>query len=378
MSKPIPIVDTKDLTEEEWLGYRDHAALDKTDPKWVPFAVGGSDTGPVRNISPYGDREKTRAKKLGMIVDKKMNQYQLLMGHLAEPISAYLFEERINDPTLSKEQNVYRIPCAGNGKYEVWQDTWMYQHADYPWALANFDRRYRRPDGSEGILELKTTNWRYADKWKDGGYPPYYESQLRFYMAVADVQYGAFCCLSGFNPDGECYIVEIERDLEMEKELFADLQEFIDELHSGKVPSIDDLDVESALADLALFYPEATLGDFELDSRKYGAILTEYARNDAKIKDEKKVLAALEAGQDAMKVKLMDALGEHEGAFCEVPRDDGTVTVYKVSWTNRSSRSCKFGMLAEKYPDAYEECVTEGNSRTFKVGEVKPKASKKK
>lgn len=374
-----PIVDTALLTEEEWLTYRDHAALDKTDPNWVPFAVGGSDTGPALNISPFGDPAKLRAKKLGLLKDKKTNQYQLLMGHLAEPISAYLFEERINDYTLSKENNVYRIPCTGNGKYEVWQDTWMYQHDDYPWALANFDRRYRRPDGSEGILELKTTNWRMAEKWKDGEYPSYYESQLRFYMAVANVQYGAFCCMSGFNPDSECFIVEIERDFEKEAELFAVLQELIDDLNSGKVPSFDDVDVEDALADLALMYPEATVdADCELSAAMFGRMFEDYVATEAKIKELKRQIDAHAQKQDMYKVKIQTALGVCANGICEVQNDDGSSTIYKASWSNRGSRSCKFGALEEKYPDAYAECVTESTSRTFKVSEVKPKTKKSK
>ena len=62
------------------------------------------------------------------------NQNQLDMGHMMEPIAAHF----------------YGI-VTGN---KVVPDTNMYQHADFPYALADFDYRFEDKDSGEpGILD---------------------------------------------------------------------------------------------------------------------------------------------------------------------------------------------------------------------------------
>ena len=48
------------------------------------------------------------------------------MGHLLEPIAAYWYQQK-----------------TGNTVYD---DTNLYQHADHPWALADFDLRFVRKE----------------------------------------------------------------------------------------------------------------------------------------------------------------------------------------------------------------------------------------
>ena len=56
----------------------------------------------------------------------KANQNQLIMGHLLEPIAAYWYQQK-----------------TGN---TVYNDTNLYQHADHPWALVDFDLRFVRKE----------------------------------------------------------------------------------------------------------------------------------------------------------------------------------------------------------------------------------------
>lgn len=56
----------------------------------------------------------------------KANQDQLIMGHLLEPIAAYWYQQK-----------------TGN---TVYNDTNLYQHADHPWALVDFDLRFVRKE----------------------------------------------------------------------------------------------------------------------------------------------------------------------------------------------------------------------------------------
>ena len=221
----------------------------------------------------------------------------------------------------------------------------MFQHRSYPWALADFDRIYTRPDGSTGILELKTTNSRYADKWADGMYPLYYETQLRFYMWVADVRYGAFCCLSGFNPDSECFIVEIERDLDYERDMVERLSAFVESLEIGLEPTMDEVDTKQALEGLARLYPvaKALAADVELSAKTYEKSLQVYTECDAEIKELKANLKVLEERRDAASVKVKEALGDNATGFCET--DD---VVYSVGWKNRNTKSVDYNGMKRR------------------------------
>ena len=172
MAAPVILCDTAGMSEARWLACREHG------PKGdIEFTVGGSDVAAIFGLSPWmTPLELWMQKKGRMKARPKPNPGQLAMGHLLEPIAAHFYAER-----------------TGNA---VTDDTNLYQHADFPYALANFDRRYvRKTDGLPGILECKSCTYHKADDWKDGAYPLYYEMQLRYYLAVADVEHGAFSAI---------------------------------------------------------------------------------------------------------------------------------------------------------------------------------------
>ena len=157
MSAPIILCDTAGMTNERWLECRAHG------PKGtIPYTVGGSDVAAIFGVSPWTTPlELWMIKKGRMKAPVKPNQEQLMMGHLLEPIAAYWYQQK-----------------TGNTVYD---DTYMYQHADHPWALADFDRRFtRKEDNAPGILECKSCTYHKAGDWADDAYPIYYELQLRF------------------------------------------------------------------------------------------------------------------------------------------------------------------------------------------------------
>ncbi len=165
----------------------------------------------------------------------KDNADQLEMGHLLEPIAAHWYGKK-----------------SGNFVYE---DTNLYQHADHPYALANFDRRYTRAsDGEPGILECKSCTFHKASNWDDGAIPLYYELQLRFYLSVADVQHGAFSCLWGNNPENDLAMPEIEQDYAKEDMIFERLDEWIWSLENDKLPTISGVAPTLAMQSLARIY----------------------------------------------------------------------------------------------------------------------------
>ena len=104
----------------------------------IEYTVGGSDVATIFGLSPWTTPlELWMIKKGRMKAPVKANASQLEMGHLLEPIAAHFYAQK-----------------TGN---TVTDDTFMYQHADFPYALADFDRRFvRKSDGKLGILPYTT------------------------------------------------------------------------------------------------------------------------------------------------------------------------------------------------------------------------------
>ncbi len=144
----------------------------------------------------------------------------------------------------------------------------MHQHANFKYALANFDRRFERAsDGEKGILECKSCTYHKAGDWANGAYPTYYELQLRFYLAVADVNIGAFSSMWGNNPDNDMAFPEITRDKAKEDMIFEKLEYWIWSLEHDVPPTMDNIPTKLALDSLARIYgatmdnEKLTLGD---------------------------------------------------------------------------------------------------------------------
>lgn len=150
MAAPNILCDTAGMTNAQWLAARMHGPSGK-----IPYTVGGSDVAAVFGVSPWTTPlELWMIKKGRMKPPAKSNANQLEMGHLLEPIAAHWYAKK-----------------TGNRVYE---DTNLYQHADHPYALANFDRRFERAsDGEPGILECKSCTYHKASEWDDGAIPLY-------------------------------------------------------------------------------------------------------------------------------------------------------------------------------------------------------------
>ena len=199
--QPLVLVETADLPEKEWLEYRRRG-------------IGGSDVAALLGISPWRTARDLYYDKLGIVAveDNESNWVALEMGHLLEPLVAKIFERKTG--------------------YKVYQIKKMFQHAEYPWMLADVDYFVELPDGTTAILEIKTTNYNARNNWWMDGeetVPVYYESQGRHYMAVMNLDRCFFCCLYGNNEE-ETIIREIRRDMAYEDEMIF-LEQYFWENH---------------------------------------------------------------------------------------------------------------------------------------------------
>lgn len=340
MAAPILLCDTTGMSNDRWLECRMHG------PKGdIPYTVGGSDVAAIFGASPWTTPLELWMIKKGRMKPKpKDNADQLEMGHLLEPIAAYWYAKK-------------------SGNY-VYDDKGLYQHADHPYALANFDRRYERAsDGKPGILECKSCTYHKSEDWANDAIPLYYEFQLRFYLAVADVQHGAFSCFWGNNPANDLAMPEIERDSAKEDIIFERLDEWIWSLEHDVPPTMSGVKPTLAMESLARIYGASKPGlpTIELPG-KFERQLRQIANLQAKVKeceDEKKLY---EKEIEAHSVRIAEVMKEHEHGILTTTRDK-----LLIDFVTRTTKRPSSDALKKKYPGVYADVLNVSTSRKVKV-----------
>ena len=340
MAAPILLCDTAGMSNDRWLECRMHG------PKGdIPYTIGGSDVAAIFGVSPWTTPlELWLIKKGRMNPPKKANADQLQMGHLLEPIAAYWYAHK-----------------SGNHVYE---DTGLYQHADHPYALANFDRRFeRKTDGEPGILECKSCTYHKADSWADDAIPIYYELQLRFYLSVADVQHGAFSCIWGNNPEIDLAMPEIERDRTMEDMIFQRLDEWIWSLEHDKAPTMSGVESNLAMESLARIYgaSQPSLPTIEFP-QKYERQLRQIALLQGKISECNHEIKTYEKEIEAHSVRIAELMKEHEHGILTTTSDK-----LLIDFVTKRTKRPDSKALKTRYPSVYDDVVKESLSRKVKV-----------
>ncbi len=340
MGKPNILIDTEGMDNDRWLECRMHGPLGD-----IPYTVGGSDVAAIFGVSPWTTPLELWLIKKGRIKPpEKSNANQLQMGHLLEPIAAYWYEQ-----------------ISGN---TVTEDTNLYQHADHPYALANFDRRFTRAsDGEPGILECKSCTYHKAADWAEDAIPLYYELQLRFYLAVADVDIGAFSAVWGNNPDNDLAMPEIVRDRAKEDIIFERLEEWIWSLENDKPPTMQDVKPKLALESLARIYgsSQKNLPTVEFSS-KYEKALRKIAMLQGELTARNAEIKKLEKEIEAHSVRIAEVMKEHEHGVLTTTGDK-----LLIDFVTRRTRRPDSKALKEKYPSVYDKVLKTSESRKVKV-----------
>ena len=338
MAAPILLCDTAGMTRERWLECRMHGPDGK-----IPYTIGGSDVAAVFGVSPWTTPLELWNIKKGLIKpDDSVNANAKEMGHLMEPVVAACYTRKTGNPHFA--------------------DTGFYQHADYPYALANLDFRMTE-DGKPGILECKTTTWHNSGEWADGHIPYHYELQVRFYLAVMDLEFADINCMWGFNIDNEMATRRIERNPVIEADMFERLDRFIDSLHKNIPPTMADVAPAVAMASLARIYGNSQSG---LITIEFGPKMEKHLRQIAALQSANDDLQAQikknEGDIAAHSVRIAEAMKTHEHGILETAADKLLVT-----YVSKPTRRPDSRMLKEKYPVIYDEVLKTSYSRKLKV-----------
>lgn len=340
MAAPIILCDTAGMSNERWLECRMHG------PKGdIPYTVGGSDVATIFGVSPWTTPlELWMIKKGRMKPAVKANANQLAMGHMLEPIAAHFYAQK-----------------TGN---TVMDDTYMYQHADFPYALADFDRRFiRASDGEPGILECKSCTYRKAGDWANGAYPLYYELQLRFYLAVADVNIGAFSAIWGNNPDNDLATPDIVRDKAKEDMIFERLDQWIWSLEHDKPPTMAGIPSKLALESLARIYGASKPGLPTIEfSKKQERYLRQYLSLQEQIAEHNAEIKRLTERMEAPSAKIAELMKDHEHGVLETTTDK-----ILIDFVTKSTTRTDTAKLKKDYPSVYTDVIKTSESRKLKV-----------
>lgn len=338
---PVVLVETKDLTEEEWL-------------TWRRKGIGGSDAAAVLGISPFRTARDLYYDKLNIasVVEDEGNWVAMKMGHLLENLVAEIFSRKTG--------------------FKVYQIKKMFQHPLYPYMLADVDYFIELPNGKTAILEIKTTNYNARNHWwKDGEeiVPEYYEAQGRHYMAVMNADEVYFCCLYGNNED-EVIIRRLKRDCTYESELIALEGYFWNDHVLAHVPPPYVEEGEVVAASLYRHTgPADPIADEVMLEGRIKDLFAEYLALQREKEAVEDSIKPIDKEIKRLRALVTAEMGKSCSASCNL---DGTT--YAITYNPVRKRGINKDDLLRlelQYPEIYQEFVKMTEYRTFQVKQVK-------
>lgn len=342
---PLVLVDTENLSEEEWLSYRRRG-------------IGGSDVAAILGISPFRTSRDLYYDKLNIVSVSynEENWVAMSIGHLLEDLVGKIFQYKTG--------------------LEIYQIKKMFYHPKYPFMLADIDYFATLPDGTTALLELKTTNYNARSKWwldKQEIVPSYYEAQGRHYMSVMDIDRIFYCCLYGNNLN-EVIIRELKRDLAYEEEMIFLEQEFWQNHVQAQVPPPYTEDGDLIIKSVRRYAGHA---DENASAINFDEKMKEKLIRFQELQEQKKTYEApakkVKNELERLKALMIAEMGTSCTAVCEQDGTNYTVTYNPV----REPAISKDNLMRLKilYPEIYKEFVTVSESRRFHIAASAKKAA---
>ena len=269
------LAKTENMTQDEWLAMRKRG-------------IGGSDAAAALGLSPWKSPVQLYAEKTGEIDTPPMTSEAVYWGTKLESVVADRFAE------LNPDVKVEPVKA-------------ILVHPEHTFMIANLDREITLPDGSKGVLEIKTANARQADKWEDDNVPVNYTLQVNHYLAVTGYQFAWIACLLG----GQQYVQRyIERDDELINDMTKKESEFWACVVNRTPPAWDGS--EAAFELLKSLYPKAEPGKKVILPKELEPTLDQYLELDKRYKEYDAILKEVGKGRDKFKQELLGAMGDAE------------------------------------------------------------------
>lgn len=289
--------------------------------------IGGSDVGAIAGVNKYKTPFEVYIEKTEPITEVKEQSESAYFGDIFEDIVAKEFEKRTG--------------------LKVRRDRKHYKHKEYPFMVANIDRRIV---GKNAILECKTANQYLLKEWEDEEVPASYLLQVQHYLAVTGAERGYIAVLVG----GQKFIwKEVSRDEELIKMIIQLEKDFWSLVEAKTPPALDG----SSAAEKYLKERYK-----EVEENKSVELGFEYKDKVKTYLEMKEQLKGFEIKVKELENQIKFEIGNAEYAYAPG---------YSLSWKKILSNRVDSKKLKAEYPEVYEKVVKESISRKFNVKEDK-------
>lgn len=212
------VISTAGISREEWHRLRKNG-------------LGGSDAAVVLGISPFKSSLELWYEKANDVPESEKETEASYWGKQLEPIVRDEFSARTG--------------------IKVYQESFILQHAKYPFMQANLDGYVYDSVYGTCVFEAKTASAYKASDWADG-VPEEYYAQLQHYMAVTGYKGAYIAALIG----GNHFVWKfVERDKNYIQELIRKEKQFWKHVQDGTEPPVDGTKVTTEF--LNELYPHA-------------------------------------------------------------------------------------------------------------------------
>lgn len=308
------LVSTANMDRQEWL-------------EWRRKGIGGSDAPAVVGLSPWKSPIQLYMEKVGEWISEEEPSEAAYIGTRLENVLAEIFSEQTGMKVMKRNA--------------------ILQHTQYPWMIANIDRRIV---GKKEGLEIKTASEYLKDEWKDDEVPAHYLVQVQHYMAVTGYDAWWVAVLIGGN---KFRYKRIERDDELIQQLIELEKDFWqNNVLKNVPPEMDGSNASSQL--LKRMYPKASLPSIDLPSQAKSLV--------ADLESVKAEIKILEDRKNELENKLKSMLGEHE---------EGRIGDVVVSWKNVETKRIDTTRLKNERPEIYEQYLKVSSYRKFDTKRLK-------
>lgn len=290
--------------------------------------IGGSDVGAILGFHPFKTKYQLWLEKTGQIEAPDLSgKVAIQIGNELEDLVAKMFSQETG--------------------LRVKKDNKTYFHQEYPFLLANIDRKIV---GQKALLECKTTSQFNAKEWQGDEVPASYLLQVQHYLNVLDYDTAYIAVIIG---NSQFVWKEIKRDDNLIDHMTERLVSFWKEnVLGGKMPEIDgSIATKEAIE---VLYS----GEFEakapLDSLHIRMVenYLEIKKREQQIRKEKIEL------ENNLKVYI----GQND--VNQVYSDQ-----FNVSWKEYTRTMVDTKALKEKYPEIHQELTKQTTYKKFEVKE---------
>ncbi len=308
------VVDTNNLSYEQWLEYR------KT-------GIGGSDASVVCGINKYRSPVELWLEKTGQLPYQEAGE-AAYWGTQLEPVVRSEFTKRTGIEVKLVKQ--------------------LLQSEEHTFMQANLDGICEHPDYGTCIFEAKTASAYKSNEWENS-IPAEYMLQIQHYMSVTGYKGTFIAVLIGGNTFKWKYIERDDEIIEMLIHLEADFWEHI---VNNTPPPLDGSEAyEKFLSDR---YPESIPQSRIILPPEADVLIKEYDKETAILNE------AAERRQRAENL-LKEMLGDNENGISENRI---------ISWKSIFQERLDSKSLRAEYPDLYKKYVNRISYRKFSIKAV--------